>query len=83
MIQHLRPDGIGMVEQAELDAGAPYGVAWERYAPVEPLEVGRQMRRRNIWTINDLNQRGLEARAAYLEACGFHTMLHKANQEGN
>ena len=81
VIRNLRPDGIGSIEQAELDAGAPYGVAWEQFAPIEPQEVGRQMRRRNIWTMHDLNQRVLEAQAAYLEACGFHIMLHKAQHQ--
>ena len=80
VIQHLRPDGIGSIgeiEQAELDAGAPYGVAWERYAPIAEVasEVGREMRRRNIWTVRDLQGRANEAQAAYLGACKWHALL--------
>ena len=80
VIQHLRPDGIGSIgeiEQAELDAGAPYGVAWERYAPIAEVasEVGRELRRRNIWTVRDLQGRANEAQAAYLGACKWHALL--------
>jgi len=80
VIQHLRPDGIGSIgeiEQAELDAGAPYGVAWERYAPLAETanDVGREMRRRNIWTVRDLHDRAVEAQAAYLGACKWHALL--------
>jgi len=59
-IQHrvtIPPAAIeqGQVSQAVLEAGIPYGVAWERYInlQVTPERVAAELRRRGIWTWHD------------------------------
>ncbi len=62
----------GQVARDELDAGIPYGVQWERYITITgtPEDVGYELRRRNIWTIRDMDGRYVEAQAAFLAAFG-------------
>lgn len=62
----------GHVAQDELDAGIPYGVRWEQFITITgtPDDVGYELRRRNIWTLRDLEGRYREAQVAFLSAFG-------------
>ena len=64
VIQHLR------VPVEELAAGTPYGVRWERLIEVHatPERVAQALRRRGIWTAEQLRGRWSEAKTAIWEA---------------
>jgi hypothetical protein len=64
VIQHLR------VSADELAAGTPYGVRWEKLIEVHatPERVAQALRRRGIWTAEQLNGRWPEAKTAMIEA---------------
>jgi len=72
------------VPQDELDAGTPYGVRWEELAvvTVTPESIGRELRRRGLWTVHDCEWRVAEAQAAFVAACGvdFGALLQAARK---
>ena len=71
-------------QQAELDAGTPYGVRWEELAVVTatPETIGQELRRRGLWTVRDCEIRVAEAQAAFVAACSadFGALLQAARK---
>jgi hypothetical protein len=85
VIHDLQPDrNVGSVQQAELDAGTPYGVRWEELAVVTatPQKIGMELRRRGLWTVRDCEWRVAEAQAAFVAACSadFGALLQAARK---
>ena len=72
-----------------LARGVPYGVPWEDLVgPVAPEAVGKQLRRRGIWTRADIEKDIQGVRRAINEATGLtpaslHTLAsqYEANKE--
>ncbi len=62
----------GVVSEAELDRGIEYGLPWEELLAlrVTPERVADELRRRGIWTAQDLRARPNEAAAALMAAYG-------------
>lgn len=56
----------GRADALALDAGIPYGVAWEEviHIAVTPQAIADELRRRNIWTLADVEARPNETIAA-------------------
>jgi len=52
--------------ECDLNAGIPYGEAWERaHLPaVDPVQVANELRRHGIWTADDLLRGSTSVRAA-------------------
>lgn len=53
-------------------AGIPYGMDWTRVGPmgVTPIDLDKELKRRNIWTIHDLRSRPNEVVGALQSAYG-------------
>jgi len=64
----------GKVSADDLEAGAEYGVRWERFLTVSltPLDLAKLFRRRGIWTLEDLKQKSVQVKIAPLEAVAFN-----------
>ena len=64
----------GKVSVDDLEAGAEYGVRWERFLTVSltPLDLAKLFRRRGIWTLEDLKQKSVQVKIAPLEAVAFN-----------
>lgn len=56
----------GTVAQADLEAGVPYGLPWERFSLAAPKggDVARALRNAGIWTADDLRSRPQRAISA-------------------
>lgn len=72
------------VAQADLDAAIPYGLCWESLIQltVTPDAIGKELRRRGIWTVEDLSAR---FNAACQAIRGMHdremvALLHAAQE---
>lgn len=59
----------GRCDTEELARGVPVGVDWEDFiVSCTPLDVANALRRRGIWTLQDLQARFAEAKSAAWEA---------------
>jgi hypothetical protein len=51
----------GRIEQQELDRAVHHGIQWEAYLqPVQVEDIAHQLRRRGIYTVDDLAERDRE-----------------------
>jgi len=56
--------GGGAVLSTDWEAGIPYGIPWEKLPPLPLTELAAQLRKRGIWTAEDLRtnqQQAVEA----------------------
>lgn len=55
------------------NAGVPYGMDWTRVGPfgVTPVDIDRELKRRGIWSIDDLRARPNEVIGALMSAYGM------------
>lgn len=62
-----------MASVRDPNAGIPFGMDWTRVGPlgVTPLDIDRELKRRNIWTIADLRARPNEVVGALQSAYGM------------
>ena len=62
----------GRVPTAELKRGIPYGEPWEELIELHatPENLAAELRRRGIWTVEDLQANAEIARGAILDAYG-------------
>ena len=53
-------------DEAVLKAGVPYGVDWSRVElkQLDPLELDQELKRRDLWTLEDIREHPEQAHAA-------------------
>jgi hypothetical protein len=53
-------------DEAVLKAGVPYGVDWSRVElkQLDPLELDQELKRRGLWTLEDIREHPEQAHAA-------------------
>lgn len=66
----------GVVEQSILDAAPAYGEPWEALIanalPVDlPARIGDELRRKGLWTLEDIAQNAANTRNAFITALGL------------
>jgi hypothetical protein len=68
------------VDEEELAAAAPYGVAWERFLRPAAVEIAEDLRREGIWTVADLV--AVNPRAAFERFAGvlFGEFIRKVKE---
>jgi len=62
----------GQVASDELEYGIPYGEPWEELIELHatPATLAAELRRRGIWTVEDLQNNAEVARGAIMDAYG-------------
>jgi len=64
----------GKVDETVLGKGIAYGVPWEQVAKVQLVtaeDVGRAMRRANLWTVADLERNPKKAKSVLCQLSGI------------
>jgi len=94
LVEWLDPDGYhrayvpmdrlkdGTVGAKDLERGIPHGLAWEEWIEVTatPEHIANELRRRGVWTWEDMNNAALDAVNRAFDKGAF---LRLVNQEVN